>query len=335
MNWIDAINDPEKNVSEMPEFVERCNLVAPKVAEAFWDVGDDEYHAQKENDSASRLKTALNSLEEYYRRHVLPKGHPLWIAPKESTADQIFGTRFHRLLLQPDEFAIRYAIEPSVDPDGKFLDKRWKDKKNDTGFQKCRMMTQKQKDFLHEWTADNAHKEAIDDKDYQQMLAMKEKVFGSYSARQLVELPGQVEYACQWTHDGTELPMKGKWDKPIFGADVILNVKTSREYTREGFKKQIQGFGYDLQSAVSVDGYRKRFGGNPRYVFLMVSKHEPHEVETYELGDLSIAAGRAQYEYALSQIRSGHDTGYWRSPTHGRIVPIDALSWHLKAWGAV
>ncbi len=333
MNWIDAINDPEKNVSEMPEFVERCNLVAPKVAEAFWDVGDDEYHAQKENDSASRLKTALNSLEEYHDRHLLPEGERL--PPKDDTVDLIFGRRFHRLLLQPDEFAARYAIEPSVDPKGAFLDKRWKSKTKDNGFQGCRNMSQYQKDFLHEWTAANAHKESIDDRDYQQMLAMKGKVLGSYSARQLIELPGEVEYACQWTHDGTGLPMKGKWDKTIFGADVIVNVKTSREYTREQFKKQIQSFGYDLQSAVSVDGYRKRFGGNPRYVFLMVSKHAPYEVETYELGDLSIAAGRAQYEYALSQIRSGHDTGYWRSPTHGRIVPIDALSWHLKAWGAV
>jgi len=333
MNWIDAINDPEKNVSEMPEFIDRRNLVAPKVKEAFWDVADEKYHAQKENVSSSVLKTALKSLEEYHDRHLLPEGERM--PPEEPTADQLFGTRFHRLLLQPDEFAARYAIEPSVDPHGKFLDKRWKSKKKDNGFQDCRNMSQRQKDFLHEWTAANAHKKAIDEVDFKKMQAMVAKATGSYSARQLITLPGETEYACKWTHEATGLDMKGKWDYTIFGADVIVNVKTSREYTREGFKKQIQGLGYDLQAAVSIDGYRKLFGGKPRYVFLMCSKHAPFEVETYELGDTSILAGRSQYEYALSQIRQGHDTGYWRSPTHGRIVPIDALSWHLKAWGAV
>ena len=276
------------------------------------------------------LKVALNSLEEYYGRYLAPGGEKLPVT--DPSADMIFGTRFHEILLEPDAFAVKYAIEPDVDPDGKFLDKRWKSQK--TGWQSCRNMSQKQKDFMFDWDALNYHKEAVPSADHKKMVAMCEKVMGSSSARQLITLPGETEYSCKWIHEATGAEMKGRWDRVIFGADIIVNVKTSREYTREGFKKQIIDYSYDLQAAVSIDGYQKAFGGKPRYVFLMCSKHPPFEIETYELGDMSILAGRSQYEAALQLIKDGHDTGYWRSPTHGGIFPIDALEWHLRFWGA-
>jgi len=122
-----------------------------------------------------------------------------------------------------------------------------------------------------------------------------------------------------WRHDG-----------------IIVDLKTARDASRDGFSKSIDGWRYDVQAAYYIDGIaRARAAGGidmpaPRaFVFIAAEKAAPYGVAVYNIDAQSIAIGRREYREDLDIYAECSATGEW--PGYGdKIQSISLPEWRLR-----
>lgn len=78
-----------------------------------------------------------------------------------------------------------------------------------------------------------------------------------------------------------------------FTADIVLDLKTTRDCRPDAFKRSRERFGYDLQAAHYVDAVARLTGKVPRFAFLSVELNTPYSVWVHKLEDDEIRAARS------------------------------------------
>jgi len=98
-----------------------------------------------------------------------------------------------------------------------------------------------------------------------------------------------------------------------FAGGPLLDLKTAQTANPEAFSRACTTWGHHLRAAWYKDGWLASEGERRPYVFVIVSKTEPHLVETYVLDDRSEEWGRRLYRRALAEVRLALEEGKWRS----------------------
>ena len=282
-------------------------------------IGLEKYHDDNTAVSFSSLKTAMQSLELFYHNHVAKT-----VPRKPSTDAQIKGKLFHLFLLEHDKFQSRYAVRPSTYM-GEHIDKRWN----------YRNATPAQKKFIAEWTAQNAGKdtETVDEELHYEFLQMAKQILDNPEARSLISRASSSEYATRWDHEPTGQPMKMSLDTICFEDDIIINLKTTKDVTYHGWRREIAYYSYHMQGAVSCDGYYTLFGRLPEYVWILVHNEFPYECEVFQLSQKSRRVGQKMMTDTIRRIQLASTMDHWRSSTHGQRVPVDTADWQLREYG--
>ena len=206
--------------------------------------------------------------------------------PIKVTAPMKFGSAFHMLVLEDKEFSRHYAVEP----DG--IDRR----------------TTLGKSTLLQFNESLAGRESISHKDYILMQSMNThlKANKHYS---LLEDCNQFEKIYLWNNEALDIKCKGKLDAVNTRDKYIVDLKTTRNASPDGFKEIIINQKYHMQAAFYCDAL-----GYKDYYIYAIEKSKPHCICVYKMSEDMLKAGRLMYTQAIIE---------YKAYIHGGELPVD------------
>ena len=234
--------------------------------------------------SASGLKLLRRSPAHYYGQ-VLDPDRPV----REPSPAMAAGTLAHCAILEPQEVAARYVVKP----DG--LDMRTKDGKA--------------------WAASlSGAQTVITAEQLQTAQRQAAAVRALPEIGELFNARGHAEVSAFWTDSETGVQCKCRpdWVAPVGDGVLLLDVKTAKDASPEGFARAVWNFGYHLQSSWYMDGYT-RASGLPvlGFVFVAVESDHPHCAAAYVLDDDTLRQASAENARLLSLYSACRASGTW------------------------
>lgn len=247
----------------------------------------------------SRLKRFAESPWHYQN---VPK-------PKKPSADFIFGTQFHALLLEPAYFAQHYVEAPVMN-------------KNNGDWKKLVAATEANK------------QELIDMDNLQRLRNMREAVMADQYAAPLF-VAGLAEQTIQFNDEATGLPCKARIDwLPDGFPNVLVDLKTTRNANPKYLCKSSWEYGYHTQAAFYSMAWETETGVNPDFLFVFCEKPDdpedtPLPPQIYELDRELLKAGQQQIRQWLDLVKQCLDefgANPWPHYTTG-LSKLTAPAW--------
>jgi hypothetical protein len=171
---------------------------------------------------------------------------------------------------------------------------------------------------------EHAGKTILKHEQYDPIVAMAEAIRGHPVAGPLFAGRGRNEWTVQWRHSSGAL-CKARIDR--LTATDLIDIKTAADITPHGFSSSAMRYGYFTQMAFYHDACVAAGLGLPRVKIVAVQKKAPFDVVAYEIGDDELAAGREQYERALSIVAECNKSGEWPGQAPIEAVPLKLPSW--------
>ncbi len=230
--------------------------------------------------------------------------------PEEGkTPALIFGAMVHKLILEPAEFILEYAVEPV-----------------------CDRRTKEGKELYSEYLAVKGKREAVSAEDYEKALDMAKAVMANPKAAALLS-GGETEKSYYWTDERTGILCKCRPDKVNKG--YIIDLKTTEDASPEGFSKSLNNYRYHVQAAWYLRGYEAVTGVKPEgFVFIAVEKKPPYSVAVYICNDLTADIGAEEADHDLDIYASCQASGCWYGYGGGNndVMSIDLPQWKLRQY---
>lgn len=267
-----------------------CPAVVPNVG-IIQDVPDAEYHAW---DCASQSRTTK-----------LTRGWPpaklrayMDDADQDDTDTTAIGTGLHLRMFQPDKFASSICPGPINPKTGK-------------------MFGRDSQAFLA-WRQDNPDKTVLDDDDLAAIEGMRKSLLTLPDFVTILEHPQtmhEVSFRTVWEiADDTEfipLQTKGRADLCLPEINLIGDLKTTDDASRDAFERSIYKWGYHHQGA----WYRQQSAdlGIPcwDFCFFVVERKYPYLPAAYRLLDVVMDRGWHELQRPLITLARAYATGEW------------------------
>lgn len=285
---MNALTKPESTALALP------------VQGLYFDLDIDAYHG-----GAGISKSGLDSIDAnpaiYFGRHVDPD-RP---APKDK-AGQLEGSLTHCAVLEPDEFAKRYAVGPDVSTRAV---KAWKD-----------------------FEAATPGKVCIKPGEYETAMRQADSVRRLPEVKEALER-GKAEVSSYWIDPVTDelCRCRPDWAHDCgISQTILLDLKTCGDASPAEFRRQIARKRYDVQNAFYVDGYAAGSGREVlAFIFVAVESEWPYAACALMLDEDSIASGRRKYRRNLDVYAECRRTGVW--PGYSSQIEIVRLpDWAME-----
>lgn len=214
--------------------------------------------------------------------------------PQEPTQDLIFGSAFHKAVLEPDTFNEEFAVMTND------IDRR----------------TKLGKEQYAQFLLENENKGILSQEDYETILNMLNAVNCNKYAKAL--LKGTKEQSLYYVDDLTNIPCKVRPDcrTEIQDRVVIVDLKSCKSAAPEDFMRDVVKFAYDLQVAMYKIGVSKTLGiplDKIDFVFIAVEKKSPHLIGIYEANEDIFNRGESLYRKYLGTLKQCLETNDWYS----------------------
>jgi len=212
--------------------------------------------------------------------------------PKLPTPAMKFGTLFHAMTLEPEEFTAKFKVVE---------DRRTKKGKEQA--------LEAEKKGITVITPQDA---ALADN-------MMQSICSNSVAWELLD-KGKSEQSFWWSHSPTGLDLKCRCDK-IHG-DTVVDLKTTGEggASPDMFTKTVANLNYHLQAAHYLQGT-----GATRFVFVVIEKVFPYNIGVYELDNEFLDNGYELQEQALLKVSEAVTSGKWLGYTDTETDGIQTL----------
>jgi exodeoxyribonuclease VIII len=248
-------------------------------AEVVYDLPDDDYR-KRPGIAQSTLREMLHSPAHYAA--ALQKDKP-------RTADQKFGTAFHRLLLEPFEFLKLYLVKPAT----------------------VSLRTKAGVEWFESAVRERGFEpELIDQDEHATLLAMKEAFMAAPLAREAIEKSHhEVSVFAPSPNTSHDITLLRKMRIDLLPSDgtALGDIKTTG-YGKGSFStwpKVVADMRYHLQAAYYLDGINDATGDGDRYkqfIHFVIEKDPPHAVGLYEIDPVAISIGRETYRRLLDEV---------------------------------
>lgn len=285
------------------------------------------------------------------RRSPMHYHHSLTAERKEPTPDQRIGTIAHALILEPETFWECYA-RPFEAPEGSLstaddIKARLKELGEKVSGTKSEIMERLRAadpsamfldDARVEYLAGVGDREIITADELAQAEAIRDAVMSHPVAGKLFE-PGSgvAELSCYWYDPETGVLCRCRPDWWRHDG-LIVDLKTARDASDDGFSKSISGWRYHVQDPFYSDGIKHAIEQTeepvdmpvPRaFVFVAVEKTAPYAVSVYAIDPASREIGRREYREDLARYSECLNTDSW--PGYGdKIRSIGLPEWRLR-----
>lgn len=284
-----------------------------------WNVGAEEYHADRTADSSSTIKD-FGTSPEYYRGRYIDG-----TLPKKDTDAMLLGSVLHCKLLEPEKFVDQYAVLPQY----------YKDPL--TGeFEKLGKRKNVHKAYWAEWEAANEGKTLLTTDQMDKVEGMLKSIGRDPACIDQLAQPNPViEHAIRFPYRG--LQCKALLDFGILPGGpmppVHMNIKTSKEPNKGGWRKAIQDFSYHISAALYSPGFEAVFGEKPLTKLLFAHSSPPYECGIFTLGPKSLAIGKEILDDLVDDLLAAKELDHFFGPDHGKETTIELPDWRLRQAG--
>jgi hypothetical protein len=223
--------------------------------------------------------------------------------PKDSEA-LAFGRAVHTRLLEPKLYDQRYYITEKID------------RRTKAGKEKWEVITM-------------AHKpdEILTLEDAALIEAIHIEVMGHESAKALIEDSEMWEVSGRWEEDGMLCKFRADAICPKYKA--IVDVKTCRDASPDGFAKAIAQYGYHRKAAHYIAGARACGLDVDSFAYIAIESEGPVLVATYQLDAEALDLGAKQRKGLMAKYRECEKLN--RYPGYStNIEPISLPAWAAK-----
>ena len=222
--------------------------------------------------------------------------------PSEPTPAMRLGSLTHTAALEPDLFAATVIARPEG------IDRRTSAGKADWA--------------VFEIMA--AGREILTGEEIDKLNAIRRAVYAHPAAAKALAGSPTIEQSIFWDADGIACRCR---PDAVTERGVIVDLKTTRDASPEGFAKSIVQYRYHVQAAFYSDGYEAAFGSPPRgFVFIAVETEPPYLVAVYVASEAMIQRGRVDYQTDLDTFRRCQESGTWPGYSDAPLT-IDLPKW--------
>ncbi len=212
--------------------------------------------------------------------------------PQPATPAMKLGSAIHMNILQPAEFHKYYGVSPK-------FDRRTKQGKEDY------------KNFIN----NNLSKTIISESDFELIEQITLKTMRDNTVNRLL-CNGEAEKIITWVNNHHEVDCKGMLD--YHRDDMIIDIKTTKDASYNGFMKSVKKYKYHKQAAFYMDAVKAY-----RFIIIAIEKTPPFAINIFELSDDMIDEGRDMYNHELEIWNYCVQTDYWPGPGYD---PLDQNS---------
>jgi hypothetical protein len=203
--------------------------------------------------------------------------------PRDPTAAMLLGTAAHTAILEPVRFLADYAVFEGARRSGKAWD---------------------------EFCEENVNKVILKQTEFDSAMRMRDAVRSDPLAMRYLKR-GDAEVTFVWRDAETDILCKGRVDfLSVSVADVMVDVKTSRDVTPWSFQSSFARMQYHLQAAFYSDGYETITGRTLYAKCIAVEQTEPHDVVVYDLAEV-LDTGRDEYRELLTRLAECREKDLW------------------------
>jgi hypothetical protein len=213
--------------------------------------------------------------------------HHAQVTPGKDTDPKKLGRAVHIATLEPERFKSACAIWDGGTRRGKDWDR-----------------------FVEE----NEGRELLTEREHEVCLALQTAVRSDPVAKPYLS-KGKGEVTLLWTQErkdgvnGYSMPAKGRIDFDAPGA--IVDLKTTRNASPDGFAREVWTYRYHAQAAWYSDGYERATGRRKPYVIVAVESEPPHVVTVFLVPEVVLQLGRDEYSLWLDRLAACRASNSW------------------------
>jgi len=256
--------------------------------------------------SKSGLDQIAKSPLHYWARYLDP--NRVWPEP---TAAMRLGTALHTHVLELDQWDKQIAVAPGD-------------------------INRRTKEGREQWAvfeADAKRKTVITADDAAQVMAMGRAVMRHPAAAMLLGLPGKAETTHMWTDASTGLECKCRPDWLTDDGSIVVDLKTTKSASIQGFKRSIADYRYHVQAGWYLHGIEQATGKRPdQFIFICVETTAPYAVAVYAADAEMIERGHDQAMRDLAKLAVCKAADHWPSYSD-QIETISLPGWMTGASG--
>ena len=201
-----------------------------------------------------------------------------------------FGRALHTAILQPEEFKQNYVVAPDIDRRTKAGRGEWER-------------------FLYE----SAGKDVLSQDDFDTISGMYEAVYNDEDAAELLN-GCTTETPLFWTDEATRIRCKCRLDAHKDG--IVVDLKSCADAATGRFARDAMKYGYDVQAAHYLRGYKAKYGNNAEFWFLCVEKTPPYAVNVIKASDAFVDRGLWQLIDLMDKLSDCRKRRKW--PGYGK-----------------
>ena len=249
--------------------------------------------------------------EEEYRSHPGVNKSTLWLMkkspahykyalehPSPDTPALKLGRAIHMAILEPDVYSSHYVVVPPMD-----------------------RRTKAGREMYEQFVSQHTTNELIDLDDANDITGMYESVWKDPVAAKLLQ-DCEMETPLFWTDDATGIDCKCRLD--AYKDGLVIDLKSCADASTSSFLRDALRYGYDVQAAHYLRGYKTQFGKNAEFVFIAVEKKPPYAVNVIHASDDFIDRGTWQLISLMDRLKECRDKDEW--PAYGENE-LDVPAW--------
>ena len=279
-------------------------------------ISNDAYHGG-EGISKSGLDLIARSPLHYWSKYLDPDR----VIEPPTPAMQL-GTAIHSAVLEPDLFASDYVVVPEGAPRRPTKAQLTAKKPSDDSIAAI--------EWWREFDSRYGNKTILTADDYTTCTSIQTNVLAHPAARTLIK-DGEAELSVLWRDAETGVLCKCRPDWMNYKANVMVDVKSTEDASPEGFQKSIAKYGYHVQAAWYLDGFKAATGTAPKaFVFAAFEKKRPYATAFYYADEAMIELGRILYRERLNAYAECLKRNSWPGYPQ-QLQPIGLPAWVLKA----
>ena len=257
--------------------------------------------------SKSGLDQIAKSPLHYWARFLDPDR--VWPEP---TPAMRLGTALHTHVLELSKWDNQIAVAPAINRMTKAGKEEWAA-------------------FVNEAAA--KRKTVITADDAAQVMAMGRAIMRHPAAAMLLGLPGKAETTHMWTDASTGLECKCRPDWLTDDGTIVVDLKTTKAASIQGFKRSIADYRYHVQAGWYLHGIEQATGKRPdQFIFICVETTAPYAVAVYAADAEMIERGHDQAMRDLTKLAVCKAADHWPSYSD-QIETISLPGWMTGSTG--
>jgi len=269
-----------------------------------YDIDINDYHSGP-GISRSSLIHFQRSPFHYWHNAMNPfkeEKEPVDVIKKVNSLD--FGNALHTYILEPDTFFDRYVVLEKVNRATK----------------EGKALYAEIKNFAEQRSLQIICREA-----FAEIQAMNRSLQSNEDARGLIA-DALYERSIYWNDPNTDLLCKVRPD--IWHSNMIVDLKTCQSASYKDFQRSIIGYGYHVQAGMIQEAIKHVLNEKIKnFVYVAIEKDPPYAVAVYQLEEMAIEHGVAQFRHLIRGVRECIDNNHW--PSYESSV-INLPSWAIN-----